>query len=174
LLSKGGFTVTEMMVSAAIGCIFAAALAVIFMTSTLSFARMGDYIKMDRSSRNALDQMTRNIRRAKLLTFFNSSSVAFKYDDAGTTNLAYRYNSDGAVLTEEWTTGGSTTTNTLLTGCSNLVFSLLDHTLKPTTDVSAGQGKVICVAWTCTGTTRLAQQSTEEMQQANIVIRNQP
>src|SRR5262249_49641828 len=137
--ATGGFTVTEGMVSAAIGCIFAAALAGIFFTSTPPFLRVGGFIKMGCSNRNPFDPMTRNIRRAKLLTSFDSASVVFSYDSAGTTNLAYRYNSSGAVLTEEWTSGGSTTTNTLLTGCSNLVFSLLDHTLTPTTDVSAGQ-----------------------------------
>src|SRR5207249_2210251 len=78
----GGFTVTEIMVSATVGCILVGAIVVVFMTSSLSLARMGDYITMDRSSRNALDQMTRNIRRAKLLTSFDASNLVFNYDSA--------------------------------------------------------------------------------------------
>lgn len=171
-----GFTVTEMMVAATVGCVFAGAIAVVFMTSSLGFARMQDYIKMDRASRNALDQMTRNVRRAKLLTGFDSANVVFSYDSATApaTNLAYRYNSSTAALTEEWTSGGTTTTNTLLTGCSNLVFCLYDHSMAPTTDTSAGHGKVVGVSWTSYGTTPLTHISTETMQQANVVIRNQP
>ena len=173
-LQASGFTLPEMMVSVLVGLLLAAAMAVIFVTSTLSFARMGDYINLDRTSRKALDQMSRNIREAKLLTSFDPAVLTFKYDSAGTTNLAYRYNESAATLTEEWTSGGSTTTNTLLTGCANLAFALYDRNLQPTTGVSANQGKVISVAWQCTGTTLLAQQTTENMQQAKIVLRSQP
>jgi Tfp pilus assembly protein PilW len=176
LRDNAGFTVAEVMVSATIGLLFVVGIVLVFTTSSLGFARMGDYLNMDRSSRNALDQMTRNIRRAKLLTSFDSANLVFSYDSAtaATTNLAYRYNSSAATVTEEWTSGGVTTTNTLLTGCSNVVFSLLDHSLASTTDVSAGHGKVVSVSWTSHGTTRITQPSTETMQQADIVIRNQP
>jgi len=169
-----GFTVPELLVAVLIGTVFMAAMAIIFVTSTLSFARMGDYIDMDRTSRKALDQMTRNIRQAKLLTGFDTTYLTFNYDSGGMTNLAYRYNGSAATLTEEWTSGGSTTTNTLLTGCANLSFALYDRSLQPTTSVSANQGKVISVGWQCTGSTLLAQRSSESMQQAKIVLRNQP
>ena len=119
---NAGFTITEVMVAGTIGLLFAVAIVLLFETSSVGFARMGDYLNMDRSSRNALDQMTRNIRRAKLLTSFDSANLVFSYDSAATTNLAYRYNSSAATVTEEWTSGGVTTTNTLLTGCSNVVF----------------------------------------------------
>jgi len=71
------------------------------------------------------------------------------------------------------TTSGATTTNILLTGCDSCAFSLYDHDLAPTTDVSAGQGKVISIAWNCSGTA-LSRTNTEYMQQSQIVIRNQP
>jgi prepilin-type N-terminal cleavage/methylation domain-containing protein len=168
------FTLSELMVAVLIGCVLMVAMAVIFVTSSLSFARMGDYINMDRASRKALDQMSCNIRQAKQLTSFDPALLTFNYDSAGTTNLAYRYNSSAATLTEEWTYAGDTTTNTLLTGCSNLTFALYDRTLLPTTGVAANQGKVLSVAWQCTGSTLIAQKSSENMQQAKIVLRNQP
>ncbi len=172
--SGSGFTLPEMMVSVLVGCVFMAAMAVIFMTSSLSFARMGDYINMDRTGRYALDKMTSNIRKAKLLTTYNTNYLVFNYDSAGATNLAYRYNASAGVVTEEWTIAGTTTTNTLLTGCTNAGFTLYDRSLAPTTGVSTGQGKVVSVAWQCIGGTLLAQQSSENMQQAKIVLRNQP
>jgi hypothetical protein len=68
---------------------------------------------------------------------------------------------------------GDTTVTTLLTGCSSFAFSLYNRDLIATTDISAGQGKVISIAWQCSGTS-LGRTNTEYMQQAQIVIRNQP
>ena len=170
---SGGWVLTETMFAIGIGITFLVALMGIFVSSSLSFAGVGNYINMDRRSRNALDQMTRNIRSAKLLTSFDPAALVFNYDAAATTNLAYRYNAAAGMVTEEWTVSGGTTTNNLLTGCDSFTFSLYDHDLAPTTDVSAGQGKVISVGWHCYGTA-LSRTNSEYMQQAQIVIRNQP
>ena len=164
---------TETMFAIGIGISFLVALMGIFVSSSISFAGVGNYINMDRRSRNALDQMTRNIRSAKVLTSFDTAALVFKYDASGTTNLAYRYHTSSRLVTEEWTVSGATTTNTLLTGCDSFTFSLYDHDLAPTTDVSVGQGKVISVGWHCYGTA-LSRTNSEYMQQAQIVIRNQP
>jgi YD repeat-containing protein len=169
----GGWALTETLIAIAIGFTFLVAFMAIFITSTLSFAGVGNYINMDRRSRNALDKMTRSIRNAKVLTSFDPAALVFNYDTAGKTNLAYRYNASSRSVTEEWTVGGASTTNTLLTGCDSLAFSLYDHAFAPTTDVSAGQGKVISIAWQCSGTS-ITRTNTEHMQQAQIVIRNQP
>src|SRR5207244_13063811 len=131
---------------------FLVALMVIFGNSSVSFAGVGNYINMDRRSRNALDRMTWNIRNAKVLTSFDPAALVFNYDAAGATNLAYRYDASSRVVTEEWTVSGATTSSTLLTGCDSFAFSLYDHDLAATTDVSAGQGKVISIAWQCSGT----------------------
>jgi len=163
----------ETMFAIGIGIMFLVAFMGIFVSSSLSFAGVGNYINMDRRSRNALDQMTRNIRSAKVLTSFASAALVFNYDTAGTTNLAYRYQAASRLVTEEWTVSGATTTNILLTGCDSCAFSLYDHDLAPTTDVSAGQGKVISIAWNCSGTA-VSRTNTEYMQQSQIVIRNQP
>jgi YD repeat-containing protein len=169
----GGWVLAETMVAVVVGITFLVALMVIFVNSSVSFAGVGNYINMDRRSRNALDQMTWNIRNAKVLTSFDPAALVFNYDTAGTINLAYRYDASSRMVTEEWTVGGVTTTNILLTGCDSFAFSLYDHDLLPTTDVSAGQGKVISIGWNCSGTS-LSRTNSEYMQQAQIVIRNQP
>ena len=92
---------TETMFAIGIGITFLVALMGIFVTSSFSFAGVGNYINMDRRSRNALDQMTRNIRSAKLLTSFDSTALVFNYDASGTTNLTYRYNASSGMVTEE-------------------------------------------------------------------------
>lgn len=168
----GGWALSEMLVSLGIGITFLMAMVIIFLTSNISFCAMGSYLSMDRSSRNALDRMSRNIRNSKALTSFSSTMLQFNYDTAATTNLVYRYASGN--LTEEWTTGGTTTTNTLLTGCDSLTFSLFQRDLTPTTDVSSGAGKIISVAWKCSAQVFTTRRASEDMQQAQIVIRNQP
>ncbi len=161
------FTLPELMVAVLAGSLFLLSMIAVFMTSSLSFCRMGD-------SRNALDQMSRSIRQSKLLTSYAPSLLVFNYDSGGVTNLTYRYDTNAAVLTEEWNSTAFSNTNTLLTGCSNLSFVLYDRSLAQTTNVSSGQGKVISVSWNSYGSTLLARKSTENMLQAKIVIRNQP
>ena len=170
---SGGWVLTETMVAIGVGITFLVALMQIFVTSSVSFAGVGNYINMDRRSRNALDQMTKIIRNAKALTSFDPAALVFNYDSAGTTNLAYRYDASSQAVTEEWTVSGATTSSTLLTGCDSFAFSLYDHDLASTTDVSVGQGKVISIAWHSSGMA-LSRTNTEHMQQAQIVIRNQP
>jgi hypothetical protein len=169
----GGWLLTETMVGLSIGLTFLTALVIIFVTCSISFAGIGNYVNMDRRSRNALDHMTGNIRNAKALTAFSPSALVFKYNATGTTNLAYRYNASAKELTEEWTVAGSTTSRTLLTDCNSFAFSLYNRSLVATTDVSPGQGKVIGLSWQCSSTV-LSRTNTEHMQQAQIVIRNQP
>ena len=170
---SAGWVLTESMLSVGIGISFLVGLMGIFISSSVSFVGIGNYINLDRSSRNALDRMTWNIRNAKVLTSFDPSELVFTYDEAGTTNLTYRYDASARALTEEWTVSGSTTVNTLLTACDSLAFSLYDRDLVTTTDVSAGEGKVISVTWHCSKSA-LSCANTEYIQQAQIVIRNQP
>ena len=47
------------------------AMAMVFMTSARSFAAMANYVDMDASSRNTLDQMTRDVRQAGDLVQFS-------------------------------------------------------------------------------------------------------
>jgi len=163
----------ETMIAIAIGITFLVAVTGIFISSSISFVEVGNYINMDRQSRNALDRMTCYIRNAKTLTSYDPAVLVFNYDSAGTTNLTYRFDSSSGEVTEEWKVGGTTTMKTLMTGCSSLAFSLYDRDLAPTTDTSPGAGKVISIAWQCTSSA-LGRTNSEYMQQAQIVIRNQP
>ena len=171
MISSGGWALAEGMVALTVGITFLVALASIFVNCSISFAEVGNYVNMDRKSRNALDRMTRSIRNSKTLQSFDPAALVFNYDTAGTTNLAYRYDAASGLVTEEWTVAGTTTTTTLLSGCNSFTFSLYDRDLNATTDASIG--KAISIAWQCSGTV-ISRTNCEYMQQAQIVIRNQP
>src|SRR5437867_11935092 len=106
-----GMTAPELLVAIGVGSLVLMIMAVVFTSSSVSFANMGNYINMDRCSRAALDRMTTKIRQAKNLTYYDSGKVVFDYDGAGTT-LTYAYDSSDGTLTE--VQNGNTTT--LLTG----------------------------------------------------------
>lgn len=165
--SLRGMTLVEMMVAVAVASLILAVIATASMTSSLWFAALANYVDMDAKSRNALDQMTLKIRQAGALTEFSPTHL--KFASPGQTNSFLVYDWDAASGSlMEWNTGDSTT-NTLLTGCNQLTFSLYNASFASTTNLS--QGKGLSVNWKCSRTV-LGRTTTEDMQQALIVLRN--
>ena len=166
-------TLPEMISGVGVGLLVLMGMAMVFASSSFSFAAIGNYMVMDRASRNALDQMSRDIRNSADLTNFTSSKLIFNY--SGSTNLVYNYDQTSGQLTS-WKTGDSQT-NILLTGVSNLVFTVYDNVpltggTNATTTIPS-KAKAISVAWTCAQST-LSHSASEDMQEGMIVIRNKP
>ncbi len=163
-------TAPELVVAVAVGSLILMIMAEVFVTNAFSFAAMGSYVSMDRNSRTALDHMTREIRRAGNLTEFSSTHLKFTLLEPPGSCLVYDWDANSRQLTE-WKTGASTT-NVLLTECDQLAFTMQNSAFVPTTSVTAGKG--ISVAWKCSRTTLGKKSTTEDMQQALIVMRNKP
>ena len=169
---RRAFTLAELLVGAGVGFMVLAVIATVFMGSARSFVAMGNYVSMNLKSRGALDEMTREIRRAGKLSSFSSSadSVQLSLTKYGTKTsyINYQWDSTSRQVTE-WKTG-STTTNVLLTDCDSLAFSFLNSALTATTNASSA--KAISVTWKCSRTILGNKITTEHMEQAPIVIRN--
>jgi hypothetical protein len=167
-------TLAEMMVSVGVGFLVLTLVAAVFMSSSFSFTAMGNYVTMDQSSRSALDQMTRDIRRSRDLTSFATNQLVFTF--SGTTNLIYKYDSSSGNLTS-WKTG-DTVTNVLLKGCNYLQFSMYNNVPQTggtlNTAATVGQAKAISVNWRCSRSILGRRNTTEYIQEAVIVIRNKP
>ena len=165
-----GMTLPEMMVAVAVGSLVLMVIAAVFMTSSRSFAAMGNYVSMDANSRNALDQMTQEIRQAGNLAEFNPTRL--KFARLGQTNSFVVYNWDpmSRQLTG-WNTGDATT-NILLTECDQLTFSICNSSFAPTTNILESKG--VRVTWKCSRTILGNKTTTEEMQQGLIIMRNKP
>jgi len=160
-------TLVELMVAIAVGSLVLVVIVAASMTASLWFGTLANYVDMDGKSRNALDQMTLKIRQAGTLTEFSPTHLKFAVPNQTNSFLVYDWNSATGSLME-WKTAGSIT-NTLLTGCDQLAFSLYNASFAPTTNLS--QSKGLSVNWNCSRTI-LGRKTTEEMQQALIVIRN--
>jgi len=164
-----GMTLVELMVAVAVGSLILAVIATASMTSALWFAALSNYVDMDAKSRNAMDQMTLKIRQAGALTEFSPTHL--KFVAPGQTNSFLAYDWDAATGSlMEWNTG-NLATNTLLTGCEQLTFSLYNASFAPTTNLS--QCKGLSVNWKCSRTV-LGRTTTCHTQQPLIVIRNNP
>jgi len=161
-------TLVELMVAMAVGSLVLMVAAMVFMNGTRAFAAASNYISMDGDSRNALDHMTREIRQAGDLVEFSPTHLKFGWHAQTNSFLVYDWDANSGQLTE-WNTA-DTTTNILLKGCDQLSFSLYNATFAPTTN--SAQAKGISVAWKCTRTILGNKCTSENMQQALIVIRN--
>src|SRR2546426_11684562 len=82
--AASGMPLVEMMVAVAIGSLVLMFMSVVFAGSAHCFVATGNYVSMNSSSRNALDRMTREIRRAGNLTGFTPTRLQFT--QFGTTN----------------------------------------------------------------------------------------
>lgn len=163
-------TLPELLIAVAVGSLVLLGMDIFFMTSARSVLAIGNYVSMDANSRNALDQMTLQIRQAGNLTEFSSTHLTFTQPAQTNSVVVYDWNSATGCLTQ-WQTG-DTVTNTLLMQCDALTFSLFDSSFTSTTNLSASKG--LSVNWKCSRTILGNKSTTEDMQQALIVIRNKP
>lgn len=171
--SSGGYTLVEILIVSALGLLALSGFSQIVFHTGRSFAAVGNYVELDRRSRNALDQMIGKIRQADSLTAFATNRLVFSYQRTNT--LVYAYSASDKTLTE---TLGSDS-KVLLTGCDRLVFSIFQrNTADGTYDqfpatMTNSAAKLIQVGWVCSRTVLGKLVNTESVQSAKIVIRNQ-
>ena len=165
-----GITLPETLVGVGVGSLVLTSMMLIFMSTNRSFVALGNYVSLDQASRNAVEQMTRDIRNAQNLTGFKTNQLVFTY--GGTNNLVYSYDPDARQLTS-WKTAG--TTNTLLTGCDSLQFSMFSNIPQPggtlTNATTVAKAKAISTNWKCSRTILGSKANSEYIQEAMIVIR---
>ena len=163
-------TLPETLMGVGVGSLVLTSMMAIFLTSNRSFVAMGNYVSLDQASRNAVEQITRDIRNAQNLTSFQTNQLVFTL--GSTSNLVYSYDPNSRQLTS-WKTGG--TTNTLLTECDSLQFSMFSNVPQTggtlTNATTVGQAKAISTNWKCSRTILGSKANTEYIQEAMIVIR---
>lgn len=167
-----GFTLIEMLVSAAIGSMIIASTAAIIVYSTRSFAALWNYVELDQDSRNALDELTRDIRQADSLSSFEENKIILNFDGGKPLTFEWNPNTETLIRTYEGET------KTLLEGCKWLQFSIYQrnpiggsYDQWPT--ATATTAKLIQVSWRCAREITGAELNTESVQSAKIVIRRQ-
>lgn len=178
------WTVLEMTLTVGIGSIVMAAVMQTSLFTSRSFVAMGNYGDLDRASRNCLDNMTRDIREAKVFggQFYTTNYLVFTNLDRG----FFAYQWDPTTKTVSRLTGDfdpahnrfvNARTTVMLTGCD--FFSFRIWLRNPTNgflfpysaNTSAIDTKLVDVSWRCTRQI-VHQYNTESVQTAKIVLRN--
>lgn len=167
-----GFTLVEMMVGVAIGCLLLAALATLYVFSMRSFASMANYSDLNQKSRYASDLISRDIRSCLSVNKATTTQLALNEPDGVTT---YNYDPDAQTLTR--TQNG--VTRTLLTGVQPLTFTLYQRPFVGATyeqfptAATIASAKLIGFQWSCSRRLAGAQNNTESLEAAIVEMRNQ-
>lgn len=167
---SAAFTLVELMVASGLGVLGTAALFSFILFSARSTAALDNYFDLDLKTQLAMDQMSQQIRQVQKLTACSTTNLTFQdYDGVA---LQFNYNPVAQVLTR--TKNG--TTNTLLTGCNSLQFSLfqrtpLSNTFQAYSTATSTNTKAIQFTWNCSRSVARDQTNNESMRSATVVIR---
>jgi prepilin-type N-terminal cleavage/methylation domain-containing protein len=171
---RAGFTLMETMVSLSIGLMLLTATVALWASASRSFA--GD---LTNRSKLALDTMSREIRNAQSVLACSPHELVIL--TANGDELTFAYKENLLTLSEILKpAGGSATapfTNTLLTRCSSLGFSVFQkHPVGGTYDqypaADKTTAKVIQIQWSCSRPLTGSRSNTERQISAKVVIRN--
>jgi Tfp pilus assembly protein PilW len=171
--SAAGFTVIEFLIATTIGMVALGAAAALSVYTARSFAAMGNYMELDKNSRNALDKMTQIVREADGVLNYGPQAITLSYHGQ---TLSFNYSPTAKTLTLVNT---NNVRDVLLTDCTFLNFQIYQRNAVAgtynqypvTADESAA--KIVQVAWVCSRYLIGHIFNTESVQSAKIVIRKQ-
>jgi hypothetical protein len=164
------FTLVELMVATGVFSLMGLMVLSFTFFSNRSFVSLTNYVDLDQKTQLALDKMSQQIRQVNSLTSYSSTNLVFQDYDGGT--LSYTYNPNTQLLTRS----KNSTSETLLTGCNSLQFSIFQRTpsngtFQPFSTTDASSTKVIELTWNCSRKIFGSSANTECMQSAKVVIR---
>ena len=171
---RRGLTLVELLVAVAISGIVLAALASLMFYTGRSYAAMANYVDLDAFSRNALDQMSREIRQTTKLTAATATSLTFEDHDGST--LEYKYDPDERTLRRY--RNGVADGDPLLEECDYLHFGIFQRnpvagTYDQYPAATPETCKLVQLRWLCSRDLIADNFNTESVQSAKIVIRKQ-
>lgn len=175
-----GFTLVEMMVAVGIFSIVGMAFMGTYMFSIKSMAAMYNYALLDAQNRQAMDQLTREIRQSKQVRAYTTNSITIlTANDDGSTGpeVTYSFSPSTQKLLRQSPAG----TKALLDNCNLLSFQLF--TRCPSNAVFGSfpvavnnwqqTVKVLQLTWRTSMTLPSGIINSENIQTARIVIRKQ-
>jgi hypothetical protein len=166
-------TLVELMIAISIGSLVFMMLASIVVYTSRSFAALGNYMELDKRSRNTLDRMTQMIRESDGILSWGNHELVLSYQ---TQPLSFAYRPADKTLVMTDTNG---TERALLEGCDFLDFQIFQRTAvggvydqyPVTADEAAA--KIVQISWVCSRSLIGNLINSESVQSAKIVIRKQ-
>lgn len=186
-----GYTLIELMVAVAVFSIGAAALGSTFLFSIRSMAALSNYTALDHMNQQAMDQITREIREAKMIVDYSTNALVLDGVATGHTwlqivngdgNTVWYIFSGSAERLYKFTqrADDSYASEVLLEDCSLLNFQIGQRNLQsnswnyfpPTLGDFQNTAKVIDLSWKTSRTLPHGLVNSEDIQTAKIVLRH--
>ena len=180
--STRAFTLVEMMVSVGLGTALLTVVVFLTIYGARTFAAMGNYIDLDDQSRNAVDLIGREVRDASAVISPYSTNLLTLTNATAGTICTLTYNANARTLAFQKT---GQPAQTLLVQCDQWSYAMYDRAPSITstniTFHSATNGvgqadptvcKLINMTWKCSRTILGSPLTTENVQTAQIVLRN--
>ena len=175
--SNAGWTLVEVMVAAGVFSISGLALATIFLFSIRSFAAMANYADLDENNRQAMDQLTAEIRQARAVV--NSTTNSITLLNGNNQSVTYYFNPQNQQFVRSVAGGAS---KVLLRDCSLIQFGLYQrnpvggsYNVYPiATGNWTNTVKVVQLTWKTSRTLNTGAVNSENVQTARVVIRKSP
>ena len=182
---KAAFTLIEMLVVIVISVVIMGAVVSLWIFSARSFTAIGNYNDLDSKSRYAIDSMLRDMREATLVTAYASNStsmtVTITNSQSASSGTTYTWDSTSRNLVRQKTGEAD---KTFLTECDLWNVQLYQRTpltngtfaFYPATNSSGVLDTTICklinMNWKCSRTILGSKLNTENVQTAQVVLRN--
>jgi len=135
-----------------------------------------NYNDMNKTSRNALDLLSFDVRNAAYVTNYSERALTLVNTFSNVTRITYAW--DGTNYLNRTQAGG--TARVLLSGCGSFNFNYYLRVpqanlqfVSATNSISTNSVKLISVSWICTRTILGSKLNTESVQTAKIAIRNE-
>ncbi|MEI6391067.1 MAG: prepilin-type N-terminal cleavage/methylation domain-containing protein [Verrucomicrobiota bacterium] len=178
--SRSAWTLVEIMVAVAVFSIVGLVLMGTYLFSVKTMASMYNYALLDQSNRQAMDQLTREIRQArKVLNYTTNSITILTADENNATNtVTYSFSPNAQKMIRTSTDG---TSKAILNNCSLLSFQLFKRcpsnsifgSFPVATNDWMNTVKVLQLTWKTSIILSTGIVNSENIQTARIVIRNQ-
>jgi type II secretory pathway component PulJ len=179
--SSGGWTLVEVVVATGIGLIILAAFVAITLSINASTMAVGNYSDLDKSSRQTLDMLGREVRNASDVGTQSTTDLLVLTNSFTTTNVI-TYAWDGTNVTRLVSTPDGNPVEpmrVMLTSCDYLSFAYFIRVpsgnlefISYTNGLPSNPIKLVSVSWRCSRSVLGSKLNTESVQTANIVLRN--
>jgi len=177
--TRQAWTLVEMMMAVGVFTLVAMALMGTYLFSVKSMASMYSYSLLDQYNRQAMDQLTREIRQSKKVLAYTTNSVTIlaANDDGTTSKVIYSFNPTSKKMVR--TSDG--TSKVLLNNCNLLSFQLFTRcpsnavfgSFPVAVDNWSNTVKVLQLTWKTAIMQPNNIANSENVQTARIVIRKQ-
>jgi Tfp pilus assembly protein PilV len=164
-----GFTLVEVVISLTVAAVLGGALAGLYLHSMRTFVESANYMDFESQGRMALNRMSRIIRQADALTYYDANKLTFL---VGGNPVSFTYYPGQRAIRRE--SAGSS--EVLLSDCDYVQYAIYQRNPANIYDyypaATVASCKVVQLDWRCSRSV-LSRSNTQAAVSARVVIRKQ-